>query len=151
MQSVIRGAVIYLFLLAVVRLSGRRTLAQLTPFDLVLILITSEAIQQAMLIDDYSITNAVMLVVTLFTIDIALSYAKMKWDTLAALLDGMPTVLVRDGKPFERSLRKSRVQVADVLESARRSHGLERIEQIKLAVLEISGDITIIPQKQDEA
>lgn len=147
MESVIRAAAVYIFTLLVVRLSGRRTLAQLTPFDLVLILIVSEAIQQAMLIDDYSITNAVLLVVTLFSIDILLSYAKMRWSLLEALLDGAPTVLVERGRPEERALRKSRVQVSDVLEAARRAHGVERLEQIKLAVLEISGEITVVPEE----
>jgi uncharacterized membrane protein YcaP (DUF421 family) len=145
MESVLRAAVIYLFTLAVVRLSGRRTLAQLTPFDLVLIFIVSEAIQQAMLIDDYSITNAAMLVVTLFSIDILLSYAKLHSALLAAVLDGVPTVLVEDGQPAERALRKARVQISDVLEAARKDHGLEKLEQIKLAVLEISGEITVVP------
>lgn len=148
MESVLRAAVIYLFTLAVVRLSGRRTLAQLTPFDLVLIFIVSEAIQQAMLIDDYSITNAALLVVTLFSIDILLSYAKLRSGWLAAVLDGVPTVLVADGRPVERALRKARVQVSDVLEAARKGHGLERLEQIKLAVLEISGEITVVPVEE---
>src|SRR3546814_5662672 len=76
MDSVLRGAAVYAILLVILRLSGRRTTAQMTPFDLVLLLIVAETTQQALLGDDFSITNAAILIVTLFTIDIALSYVK---------------------------------------------------------------------------
>ena len=76
MDSVLRGVVVYLFLLVIVRLSGRRTLAQITAFDFVLLLIVAETTQQALLGDDFSLSNAVVLILTLFTVDIAFSYVK---------------------------------------------------------------------------
>lgn len=76
MESVVRGAAIYVVMLIVIRLSGRRTLAQMRPFDLVLILIVSETTQQALLGEDFSVINALVLILTLFTLDIALSYIK---------------------------------------------------------------------------
>lgn len=79
MDAVIRGQAIYFTLLVIIRLSGRRTLAQMTPFDLVIVLVISETTQQTMLGDDFSITNAVILILTLFTTDIALSYVKRWW------------------------------------------------------------------------
>jgi uncharacterized membrane protein YcaP (DUF421 family) len=145
MESVFRGAAIYIFVLLIVRLSGRRTLAQMTPFDLVLILIVAETTQQALLGDDFSLINSVMLILTLFTLDIALSYVKRSSHTVDKWLDGTPTLLVVNGKPVEEALRRSRVGLNDVMESARMLHGLERLDQIKYAVLETAGDISIIP------
>ena len=76
METVIRGAVVFIVLLVIIRLSGRRTLAQMTAFDLVLVLIVAETTQQALLGDDFSIANAVILIITLFTLDILMSYLK---------------------------------------------------------------------------
>lgn len=145
MDSVLRGAAVYVMLLVVVRLSGRRTLAQMTPFDLVLVLIVAETTQQALLGDDFSIVNAAVLIITLFTIDIALSYVKRISPTADKWLDGAPTLLVVDGKPMEEALRRSRIGMNDVMEAARKTHGLERADQVKYAVLEAAGDISIIP------
>src|SRR5690606_1632030 len=92
METVLRGAAVYAILLLIIRFSGRRTLAQMTAFDLVLILIVAETTQQALLGDDFSITNAVVLILTLFTIDIGLSYVKETWPAAEKALDGRPTV-----------------------------------------------------------
>jgi uncharacterized membrane protein YcaP (DUF421 family) len=145
-ETVIRGAAIYVVLLIIVRLSGRRTLAQMTAFDLVLILICAETTQQALLADDFSLTNAVILIVTLFTLDIGLSYLKGFWPVAEKVLDGVPTILVTDGKPDDRALKRSRVDVEDIMQAAREKQGLERLDQIKYAVLEAGGDINIVPK-----
>jgi uncharacterized membrane protein YcaP (DUF421 family) len=145
-ETVIRGAAIYVVLLIIVRLSGRRTLAQMTAFDLVLILICAETTQQALLADDFSLTNAVILIVTLFTLDIGLSYLKRFWPVAEKVLDGVPTILVTDGKPDDSALKRSRVDVEDIMQAAREKQGLERLDQIKYAVLEAGGDINIVPK-----
>ena len=145
MESVLRGVAMYAVLLVITRLSGRRTLAQMTPFDFVLILIVAETTQQALLGDDFSLTNAVVLIVTLFSIDILFSYVKQLWPAAERLMDGVPVVLVVDGRPDVRALERSRVQVDDVLEAARQQ-GYERLDQIKFAVMEISGKISIVPK-----
>lgn len=147
METVIRGAVIYVVLLIIVRLSGRRTLAQMTAFDLVLVLICAETTQQALLADDFSITNAVILIVTLFTLDIGLSYVKEHWQLAEKVLDGVPTILVTEGKADERAIKRSRIDVDDIMHAAREKQGLERLDQIKFAVLEAGGDITIVPKQ----
>jgi len=146
METVLRGFAIYVVLLVIVRLSGRRTLAQMTPFDLVLLLIIAETTQQALLGDDFSITNALVLIVTLFGIDIALSYLKKGYSGLSLLIDGTPTILLSHGQPDERALRRARVSIDDVLKAARVQQGLERQDQIKFAVLEASGEISIVPK-----
>ena len=148
METVLRGIAVYFLLLIIMRLSGRRTLAQATPFDFVLLLIVAETTQQALLGDDFSITNAVILIVTLFSTDIALSYVKQWSPGLATWFDGMPTVLISRGRLDREALRKSRIGVDDILESARQQHGLARLEQIEHAVLEVSGNLSIIPKQQ---
>lgn len=148
MDAVIRGLAIYFTLLVIIRLSGRRTLAQMTPFDLVIVLVISETTQQAMLGDDFSITNAIILILTLFTTDIALSYVKRWWPKTAHVIDGVPTVLVVDGRYDERALRGCRLDKEDVMEAARSQEGIERVSEIKFAIMEVSGNISII-RKQD--
>lgn len=145
MESVIRGAAIYLIMLVVIRISGRRTMAEATPFDFVLILIVAETTQQALLGDDFSLTNALVLIVTLFGIDIGLSYVKRWFPWVGKVLDGQPTLLVRDGKIDRRALAKARVDESDILSAARAQHGLERLDQVKHAILETDSGISIIP------
>src|SRR5690606_12089933 len=136
MDSVVRGAAVYIVLLVIMRLSGRRTLAELTPFDFVLLLIIAETTQQALLGDDFSIVNSVVLIVTLCTIDILLSYLKRASSRASRVLDGVATVLISRGRPDERALQRARVDLNDVMEAAREQHGLERLDQVKFAVLE---------------
>lgn len=146
MDSVFRGAAIYLILLVIVRVSGRRTMAQATPFDFVLLLIVAETTQQALLGDDFSITNAVVLIVTLFGLDIALSYLKRYFPRLDVAIDGKPTLLVHDGEIDRRALRKARMDEGDLMVAAREQHGLEGLKDIKHAVLEADAGVTIIPR-----
>ncbi|MCX2721559.1 DUF421 domain-containing protein [Roseibium salinum] len=148
MESVLRGLAVYVVLLVVTRLSGRRTMAQITPFDFVLLLIVAETTQQALLGFDYSITNAVIVIVTLFGSDIAFSYIKQLSPRSAYLLNGVPTVLISRGEPDFAALRRARVSLDDVLESARQQHGLGRLDEVEFAVLEIGGNLSIIPRKR---
>jgi uncharacterized membrane protein YcaP (DUF421 family) len=136
---------VYIILFVVFRISGKRTLSQVTTFDFVLLLIIAEVTQQALLGQDYSMTNFVLLVVTLLGLDIALSLMKQHWPRLDRLLEGQPLIIVEDGRPLHDRMSKARVDEEDVLTAARHLHGLERMEQIKFAVLERNGGITIIP------
>lgn len=146
MDSVLRAAAIYLVVLVVFRLAGRRTLSELTTFDFVLLLIIGEATQQALLGDDFSIVNAMVVIVSLVVFDIALSLLKNKSRWLSKLIDGEPMIIVEHGQVLERRVRKARIDEADILEAARHSQGLERIDQIKFAILEKDGKISIIPR-----
>ena len=145
MDSVVRGLAVYVFLLIVFRVAGKRTLAETTSFDFVLLLIISEATQQALVDGDNSMTNALLLVVTLVGLDIAISLVKRRFPTFDKLVDNVPLVIVEHGRPLRDRMHKSRVDTSDVLQAARESHGLERMEQIKYAVLERSGGISIVP------
>ena len=151
MESVIRAAVIYGLLLVLFRITGKRALGQITTFDFVLLLIISEAIQNGMVGTGYSLTHAFVLVVTLVLIDVALSLVKTRIPGLEKWLEGTPLVIVEHGRPLHDRMAKSRVDVSDVLTAARKLQGLERLEDVKYAVLERSGDISIIPWDQPES
>lgn len=148
MDAILRGASVYIVLLIVFRISGRRTLGEMTPFDFVLLLIIAETTQQALLGDDFSVTNAFLLIITLVSIDIVIAYLKTRFDRFDRFLDGLPMVLVEHGQPLRERLRKSRLDEHDILAAARRSQGLERMDQIKYAVLETDGGISIIPMEK---
>ena len=147
MQSVIRALVIYLTLLLLFRIAGKRTLAQITTFDLVLTLIISEAIQQAMIDDDNSLTNGILIVCTLVGLDIVLGWLKHRSKRVAAILDGKPLVLVDRGRVRDEWLDNERIERDDILHAARTSHGIGTMDEIRYAVLEESGGITVIPER----
>ena len=148
MEAIIRGFIVYIFVLLVFRISGNRTLAQSTSFDLVLLLIISETIQQAMVDDDHSMTQGFLLIVTLVGLSITLSLLKQYFPTLDRWIDGSPVIIMDHGELLTKRLAKVRVDERDILESARKSHGIERLDQIKYAVLECNGVITVIPKEQ---
>jgi uncharacterized membrane protein YcaP (DUF421 family) len=147
MDAVLRAAAIYLFLLLVFRIAGRRSLSEITTFDFVLLLIIGEATQQALLGDDFSVTNAFIVIAAIIGIDIAFSLVKEHSPFAAKVIDGMPMVIVEDGRPITERMERARVDEADVMEAARELQGLERLDQVKFAVLEVSGKITIIPKR----
>jgi uncharacterized membrane protein YcaP (DUF421 family) len=146
MDAVLRGVAVYFVLLLVTRLSGRRTMAQVTPFDFVLLLIIAETTQQAPLGNDFSITNSVILITTLFVVDILLSYVKQWSSATATFLDGVPTVLISCGEPDLHAMRRARISLDDIMESARQTHGLRGLEEIDFAVLEVGGNTSIVPK-----
>lgn len=146
MESVLRAAAIYIILLVVFRIAGRRTLSEMTSFDFVLLLIIGEATQQALLGEDFSVTNAFLVIVTLLLIDVGMSLWKQYSEAANRIIEGVPTVLVDHGRPLKALMDKARVREDEILEAARRLQGLERMDQIKYAVLEVSGGISIIPR-----
>jgi len=150
MDSILRGAAVYLFLMVVFRISGKRTLSQATTFDFLLLLIIAETTQEAMLDNDHSLTHAALLIITLVGLDIGLSLLKLRSRRIDRLLDDMPLVILQDGVPIAERMRKCRVDESDILEAARSRQGLERLDQIRFAVLERSGGITVIPRDQGQ-
>jgi uncharacterized membrane protein YcaP (DUF421 family) len=146
MDSVLRAAAIYCFVWLLFRVAGKRTLSDATSFDFVLLLVIGEATQQALIGDDFSVTTAFTLILTLVGIDILMSFLKQKYPRLDRIMEGVPLIIVQDGKPLRDRMNKARIDEADILEAARRLQGLERMDQIKYAVLENSGGITIVPR-----
>lgn len=145
MSTILRAAGAYIFLLFIVRVAGRRTLGEMRAFDFVMLLIMSEATQNAMVGDDSSLTTAALVILTLLGLDLLLAAAKRIWKPLDRLVDGLPTILVEAGRPLEDRMAWARVDVQDVLAAARRHQGLESLAAIKYAILERNGEISIIP------
>lgn len=145
MDAVWRAAAIYFALLVLFRVAGRRSLAEITSFDLILLLIIGEATQQALLGDDFSLTNAIVVIITLIVIDVGLSLLKLRSRKVELWLDGAATIIVENGMPMKGRIAEARLQEDDILQAARQSQGLERMDQIKYAILEKNGKISIIP------
>lgn len=150
MDSVLRAAAIYVFLVLIFRISGRRTLNEITTFDLLLLLIISEATQQAMIDSDHSLTGAILVICTLVGIDITLSLVKQRFPRVARVFDGLPVVVMRDGKLFHDRIKQERINEDDILAAARQHYGLESMDQIKHAIVEESGGISIIPKTRSK-
>jgi uncharacterized membrane protein YcaP (DUF421 family) len=146
MDSVLRATAIYFFVWLLFRIAGKRTLSDATSFDFVLLLVIGESTQQALIGDDLSVTTALTLILTLIGLDIAMSFLKQRHPRLDRIMEGVPLIIVQDGKTLPERMNKARIDEADILEAARRLQGLERMDQIKFAVLENSGGITIIPR-----
>jgi len=154
MDSVLRAAAIYIVLMVLFHIAGKRAMSEMDTFDFIVLLIVSEATQQAMMGNDPSLTNAFLVIVTLLGLSIMVSIWKQRSATLESVLTGGPLVIVEHGRPLRDRMARARVDEADILQAARDSQGLERMEQIKYAVLEHSGSISIIPgndQDKDEA
>ena len=141
-----RALAVYVFLLVILRAAGQRTLSEITPFEFVLLLVVGEATQQALLGDDFSLINAFLVILTFIGVDVALSLLKQRWNGTERLFEGLPILLVDDGQLLEAHMRRARVDVEDILEAGRLSQGLERLDQVKYAVLEKSGGISIVPK-----
>jgi len=146
MEIVLRCVAIYAVVWVVFRISGKRTLKDLTTFDFVLLLIISECTQQGLVGQNYSVTGATVAVATLVTIDILLSLAKRKFEKVEKVLDNVPVLLIEKGRVHRERLQKERVDEADILVSARQGHGISRLDAIDYAILETSGAISIIPK-----
>lgn len=144
MEAVVRGIVVYLFLLVVFRLSGKRTLSETSSFDLVLLLIISETVQEALIDGDNSLTHAALLVLTIVGLDVLLSIIKQRSSMIDAWIEGVPLVIFRNGKLLKDRADPERIDESDVLEAAREQRGLERLDDVKLAVLERGGKISVI-------
>jgi uncharacterized membrane protein YcaP (DUF421 family) len=145
MDTVIKTAIVYVILLALMRLAGRRTLGKITTFDLILVLIIGGTTQRALLGQDYSVTNALLVVTTLIVMDVAFSLIERDSPIFSRIVNGSPLIVVQDGRLLPGRVRKARLTADEILAAARRIHGIDRLEDIKFAILEASGDISIIP------
>lgn len=144
MHMVLRPLLIYFTLLAIFRLTGKRSLGEITSFDFLLLLIISETVSNAILASDQSITGAIVAAMTLLVTDTLLTITKRGRPGFARLLEDEPVVLARDGELRHDRLRAERVSADDVLEAARRD-GIDDLARVKLAILERRGTISIIP------
>jgi len=143
MDIVLRGIVIFGVLYVLMRVIGRRELSSLEPFDLILLVVLGDAVQQGLTQDDYSLTGAALAIGTIAFLQLTVSYANFRFPKLRPLLDGEPIVIVRDGKPIEKNLRRERL-TSDDLAVAMRRQNIAELDDVAWAVMETSGAISFI-------
>lgn len=138
-------AAIYLLLLLIFRVAGRRTLAETTTFDLVLLLIIGDTTQQALVGSDDTVTGALVAIVSLVSLDMTMTYLKKAFPAFDQLLEGRPVLLIRDGQFQHAAISANGLDDEDLKEAARLSHGLDDMEDVRQATLERDGKISIVP------
>jgi uncharacterized membrane protein YcaP (DUF421 family) len=143
MDLVIRAAVIWLFVYLVTRAVGKRELNSLEPFDLIMLVVLGDLIQQGVTQDDYSVTGALLVVSTVVLLTVFASYLNWRVPGLRRYLEGEPIVVVKDGEPIERNMKRERLTVEEIAEEAR-GQQIASLSDIKWAVLENSGKISFI-------
>jgi len=143
-ELMIRSALIYLALLVALRLFGKREVGQFTLIDLVLILLVANAVQPAMTGPDTSLSGGLVIIATLVSMNRAIAWARSRVPIIQRLVESEPTVLARDGHWIMRALEREELSLDDC-EMAMREHGVGAITEVKLAVLEADGMISIVP------
>jgi uncharacterized membrane protein YcaP (DUF421 family) len=143
MDIVLRAIVIFVLLYVLMRVIGRRELSALEPFDLILLIVVGDLVQQGLTQDDYSLTGALLAIGTIAVLVLMVSFLNFRFPRLRPLLDGEPIVIVQDGKPIEKNMRRERITVDD-LASAARLQNIAKIDDVAWAVMETSGLISFI-------
>ena len=146
-EFIARGAIVYVCILFLVRLSGKRTVGEFTPFDLVVVILIGESTQGAMTGGDESVLGAPIVAATLIALNMALGFLSARSKTVDRLLEGEPVLLVRDGTVLHRALRANNLPPSD-LEEAVRKAGVRSVEDVALGVLETNGEISIVPKPE---
>jgi uncharacterized membrane protein YcaP (DUF421 family) len=144
-ELAIRCAVIYFVLLVGLRVTGKREVGQFTLFDLVLVLLVANAVQPAMTGPDTSLLGGVIIIVVLLAINVLVGRLRLRDPRVQALLGGHPTVLVQDGEWIDAALERESVDREECL-MAFREHGIDAVADVKLAVLEVDGTISVVPK-----
>jgi uncharacterized membrane protein YcaP (DUF421 family) len=147
MDEVLRAIAIYAVLMVIFRLSGKRSMAEVTPFDFVLLLIFSEALQNALVDNDSSLTVGLTVVATLLTVNLIMSLIKQRSVRIENILEGVPIVIFDEGKPLHDRMNRERIDEGDILAAARMQHGIDSLDQVRTAIIERSGGISIIPKQ----
>lgn len=145
MDLAVRATVLFFFVFLLTRIIGRRELASLEPFDLILLIVIGDAIQQGLTQDDYSVTGALIVVGVFTVLQVFVSFLSYRVPFIRPVLEGEPIVVVQDGKPLEGNMRRERITVDELMVAARMEQ-LSSIDQIAWAVLETNGKISIIPK-----
>ena len=143
MDIVIRAAVIFVFVFLLTRMLGRRELSSLEPFDLILLVVTGDLVQQGVTQNDESLTGALLAISTIGLLTVALSYLAFKFKRLRPILNGEPIVLVEDGEVIEANLRRQRLTREEIGAEAR-LEGISSLAEIRWAILETDGRISFV-------
>jgi uncharacterized membrane protein YcaP (DUF421 family) len=145
MDLVLRAAVAFLFVYFLTRVIGRRELSSMQPFDLIMLVMIGDLVQQGVTQNDFSVTGALLVGGTIGLLTVFVSYTSFRFPRLRPMLDGEPVIVVEDGKPIDRNLRRNRI-THEELAAAARLQGLGSLGGIRWAVLETNGRISFIPK-----
>jgi uncharacterized membrane protein YcaP (DUF421 family) len=143
MDLIVRSVVVFFFVLVLTRVIGRRELSQLAPFDLILLIILGDALQQGLTQDDYSVTGALLVVGTFAVLQVFMSWVGYRFRPLRPILEGEPLIIVQDGKPIEKNLKRERLTLDEVMESAR-MHEIGSLDDVQWAIIERNGEISFL-------
>src|SRR5690242_7550947 len=143
MDIVLRAIVLYLFVIFVMRVIGRRELSSMTPFDLVLLIVLGDAIQQGLTQDDYSVTGAVIAVSGIATMQVLTSYLSFRSKRIRTVMEGNPLVIVDRGELVRKNLVRERMTEDEVAEEARQQE-ISSLDEVEWAILEANGQISFI-------
>ena len=147
MDLVIRAAVGFLFVLFLTRVVGRRELSSMEPFDLIMLVMIGDLVQQGITQNDFSVTGMFLVGSTVALMTVAVSYATFRFPRARPLLEGEPVIVLQEGKPIDRNLRRNRI-THEELAAAARQQQFGSLQDIQWAVLETSGQISFIPRSR---
>ena len=145
MDLVVRAAVMFFFVYLLTRIIGRRELSSLQPFDLIMLVMIGDLVQQGVTQNDFSVTGAFLVGGTIALLTVLVSYTSFRFPRLRPVLDGDPVIVIEDGKPIERNLRRNRIAL-DELAAAARQNQIDSLDDVRWAVLETNGRISFIPK-----
>jgi uncharacterized membrane protein YcaP (DUF421 family) len=147
MDIVLRAVVAYLFILFLMRVVGRRELSSMEPSDVILLVVIGDLVQNGVTQNDYSVTGVVLAAGTIGSLATLTAYLTYKSSRIRNVVEGEPVILVEDGKPIERNMSHERLTLDEVMEQARLQQGVESLDDVKWAVLETSGSISIVKKE----
>ena len=142
----LRSLIVFVVFIVVLRVAGKRELGQFTLTDLVLILLVANAVQPAMTGPDSSLVGGLVIIVTLFLANVALSFLRVRWSPLRGFLEGQPALLARDGQWVSGSLRREGIDMEEAM-AALREHGVKDVAETDLVMLEDDGTISVVPKE----
>lgn len=145
LEKILRSVVVYLFILVALRFTGKRQVGQLTPFDLVVLLILSNVVQNAIIGNDNSLTGGLIGAVTILVLNFLVAELSYRFKPARRLLEGEPALLIHNGKVIQRNLQRERISMND-LSAALRKSGASDIANVRFAVLEENGQISVVPK-----
>jgi uncharacterized membrane protein YcaP (DUF421 family) len=143
MDIVLRAVVVFVFLLLLMRIVGRRELSSLEPFDLVLLIVIGDLVQQGVTQSDHSLTGAILSAGTFGVLVVVVSYLSFRFRRLRPVIEGEPMIVIQDGRPIERNLRRERITLEE-LAAVARQHEIMSLADVQWAVLETSGQLNFI-------
>jgi uncharacterized membrane protein YcaP (DUF421 family) len=146
MDIVLRAALAFWFIFFLTRIVGRRELSSLGPFDLIMLIVLGDLVQQGVTQSDYSVTGLVLAAGTIAIMQVGVSYANFRFRRLRTVLEGEPIVLIQDGRVLERNVSRERMTREELEEQARQSQ-IDSLDKVRWAVLEASGQISFIPKQ----